>query len=77
MNNPIHTLNDLFGQLGLPDDQASIDIFVAEHSPLSPGMALAAAPFWSASQARFLREEIGRDADWAQVVDTLAALLSR
>jgi hypothetical protein len=72
----IHVLRDLFGQLGLPDDPVSIEAFVAAHRPLPAGMALADAPFWTPGQAQFLREEIAEDADWAEIVDTLGALLS-
>ena len=76
MESPIHRLSDLFRQLGLPDDPASIEAFVAMHRPLPAGMALADAPFWTASQAQFLREEISDDADWAEWVDSLGSLLS-
>jgi hypothetical protein len=34
-------------------------------------MLLPDAPFWTPSQAGFLREEIIGDADWAQVIDEL------
>lgn len=76
MELPNHTLPDLFEQLGLPSDAASIEAFVASHRPLPDGMALADAPFWNRAQAQFLREEIREDADWAEVVDTLSALLN-
>lgn len=76
MESPIHGLGDLFRQLGLPDDPASIESFIATHRPLAAGVALADAPFWSPSQAQFLREEISDDADWAELVDSLASLLS-
>lgn len=76
MELPNHTLGNLFEQLGLPSDAASIEAFVTSHRPLPDGMALADAPFWSASQAQFLREEINEDADWAEVVDTLGSMLS-
>jgi Protein of unknown function (DUF2789) len=72
----IHGLRDLFGQLGLPDDAASIEAFIAAHRPLPAGVALADAAFWTPSQAEFLREEIADDADWAEIVDTLGNLLS-
>jgi hypothetical protein len=32
---------------------------------------LSDAPFWTPSQAAFLREEILEDADWASVIDEL------
>jgi len=70
-----HSLQDLFAQLGLPADDEAIDHFVATHRPLADHIRLADAPFWSASQAQFLREEIGEDADWAEVVDRLNVML--
>jgi len=36
---------------------------------------MADAPFWSPAQARFLRESITADADWANVVDQLSVAL--
>lgn len=71
MELPTHSLSNLFAQLGLPADEASIERFIASHSPLSENVALADAPFWTPAQAAFLREEIGDDADWAEVVDQL------
>jgi hypothetical protein len=47
MESPIHSLGDLFRQLGLPDDSASIEDFIATHRPLPAGVALADAPFWA------------------------------
>ena len=76
MESPIHRLGDLFRQLGLPDDPAAIENFIATHRPLPAGVALADAPFWTPSQAQFLREEINDDADWAELVDSLGSLLS-
>ncbi|ATE61129.1 DUF2789 domain-containing protein [Thauera sinica] len=76
MEKATHELSELFGQLGLPDDAESIQRFIASHRPLPPGVPLADAPFWSPSQAQFLREEIDDDADWAELIDTLAVLLS-
>jgi Protein of unknown function (DUF2789) len=70
-----HSLQDLFRQLGLPAEPADIESFAAAHRPLPEGMLLADAPFWSAGQAQFLREEINEDADWAEVVDQLNLLL--
>jgi len=77
MENSIHRLCDLFGQLGLPDDVASIEGFIRAHRPLSNAVHVAEAPFWTASQTQFLREEIGKDGDWAELVDILGSLLSR
>jgi hypothetical protein len=66
-----HTLKDLFSQLGLPDSYEEIERFIETHRPLAEDVRLAEAPFWTASQARFLREEIEEDADWAELVDQL------
>ncbi len=66
-----HTLSDLFAQLGLEDDPQSIDRFIADHRPLPDTMQLADAPFWTAAQAQFLRDELNDDSDWAPMVDQL------
>lgn len=66
-----HRFAELFAQLGLAADDASIAEFLAAHAPLDTGILLADAPFWSPSQASMLREEIRKDADWAEVVDQL------
>ncbi|MFN3579954.1 MAG: DUF2789 domain-containing protein [Pseudomonas sp.] len=68
----IHTL---FEQLGLPSDTQSIDDFIASHYPLKDDTKLSEAPFWSASQAAFLKEELREDAEWAPIVDELNARL--
>lgn len=66
-----HDMNQLFAQLGLADDEASVERLVADHRPMPDGMALAEAPFWNPAQAAFLREEVDEDADWAPVIDAL------
>lgn len=71
MQSAQHTFNDLFAQLGLPSDEASIERFIATHAPLPDDVPLARAPFWNPSQRAFLREEILGDADWAELVDAL------
>lgn len=76
METPFHRLPDLFRQLGLPDDAAAIDRFIATHRPLPAGVALCEAPFWTPTQAQFLREQIRADADWSELVDALAVRLS-
>ena len=75
MEQPIHSLASLFKQLGLDADAASIDAFIASHSPLPAGMKIGDAPFWTPSQAALLKEEVLDDADWAVVVDELNMLL--
>jgi len=75
INSIFKSLNILFAQLGLPDDDSSINSFVANHRPLSPDVLLEAAPWWTPSQASFLSEAIDTDAEWAEVADALNALL--
>lgn len=70
-----HTLEVLFAQLGLPNQPAEIEQFIAQHRPLAPDVELADAPFWSASQSQFLGEEITEDAEWAEAVDQLNLML--
>ncbi|MGA8391539.1 MAG: DUF2789 domain-containing protein [Burkholderiaceae bacterium] len=75
MDMSAHRFTELFAQLGLPADEPAIRRFIATHSPLAAGIELADATFWTAGQASFLREEIVRDADWAEVVDQLNSAL--
>ena len=70
-----HSINNLFAQLGLASDDASITRFIQTHGPLASGLALADAAFWTPAQSAFLREEIMNDADWAEVIDQLNAEL--
>ena len=76
MEQPVHRFSDLFKQLGLASDSASIEQFIVAHRPLPASVALADAAWWTPSQAQFLREQLADDADWAEVVDSLAARLS-
>ena len=71
MDQPIHLFSDLFAQLGLPADEQSIRQFIAAHGSLRTDILLADAPFWTESQAAFLKEEKLEDADWAELVDQL------
>lgn len=75
MEQPIHAFHHLFGQLGLPNDNDSIQRFLERNAPLADNIELADAPFWTPAQAAFLREEVLGDADWAEVVDNLNAAL--
>ena len=70
-----HRFADLFEQLGLPADAKGIADFIASHRPLPDSVRLEDAPFWSPAQATLLREEIVRDADWAELVDQLNVAL--
>jgi hypothetical protein len=76
MQAQLHTMSNLFAQLGLPADAAAIESFIASHRPLAQGTALYRAPFWNASQRAFLKEEIIEDADWSAVIDELNGRLS-
>ena len=71
MDQPVHRFTELFLQLGLPSDAQGIQQFLATHTPLAGELALADAPFWSAAQAAFLRQQLLADADWAELVDQL------
>lgn len=69
------SLGTLFEQLGLASDDASITQFVTRYGPLPGELTLADAPFWSESQANFLREGLADDSDWAELIDELDAML--
>ncbi|MGM0541505.1 MAG: DUF2789 domain-containing protein [Pseudomonadota bacterium] len=75
MEAPIHTLNALFEQLGLPSSDKEIQAFIDQHRPLAPSIRLSEADFWNPSQAAFLREAIAEDADWVRVVEALNLML--
>ncbi len=70
MDAPIPTLETLFDQLGLDSSPEAIDAFILKH-PLAEDEKLIDAPFWSAQQAQFLKEELRDDAEWAIAVDEL------
>ncbi|GFM84067.1 hypothetical protein PSCICO_51230 [Pseudomonas cichorii] len=76
MELPTHSLPNLFSQLGLDSDEDSIQNFIANHS-LPDNVKLIDAEFWTPQQARFLKEELREDADWAPVVDELNVLLHK
>ena len=71
MNSAHHTMQELFAQLGLPEDDASIQAFTEQHRPLPMSIRIYDAPFWSVSQAALIREKLTEDADWAVLIDTL------
>lgn len=77
METPVHTLNDLFAQLGLPSADTEIERFITCHTPLAEEVRLCDAPFWSASQSSFLRDGWSEDSDWAELVDELDLALRR
>ncbi len=71
MDSHHHPMSELFAQLGLPDDAASIEAFIQQHRPLPMTTRLYNAPFWSPSQAALIQEKLAEDADWAVLIDTL------
>jgi hypothetical protein len=75
MDKAIHHFSDLFAQLGLPDDDASIADFLTNHSAMAAGMRVPDAPYWTPAQAQFLRESLMQDSDWAGLVDQLSKAL--
>jgi hypothetical protein len=75
MERPVHNMSNLFAQLGQANDEAAIARFIESHRPLAEAIQLHEAPFWTASQAGFLREALLQDADWAEVADELNAEL--
>ena len=50
METNLHSMGNLFAQLGLPSEPTAIEDFIATHRPLGDDVALYRAPFWSASQ---------------------------
>lgn len=74
MDSPFHSLENLFLQLGLNTSPDAIERFISEHK-LPPDTPLSEAPFWTSTQAAFIRESLSEDSDWAEVVDQLNALL--
>jgi len=71
MERPIHSMSNLFAQLGQPSDELAIAQFIETRRPLANGTLLHEATFWNASQAAFLCEVIQDDADWSEVADEL------
>jgi len=74
MDSPFHSFENLFLQLGLGTSPEAIEGFIREHK-LPSDTPLAEAPFWSDTQAAFIRESLSEDSDWAEVVDQLNAQL--
>ena len=61
----------LFNQLGLASRPVDIEIFLEDHRPLADDLKLEEAPFWTASQASLLQEQMLQDADWVGIIDRL------
>lgn len=70
-----HPLSSLFEQLGLDSSPQAIQHFIDENRPLPGTVELEQADFWNAAQASFLKKAKEDDADWAEIVDRLNAML--
>ncbi len=75
MEGNLHSMTSLFTQLGLPSKPEDIQVFIESNRPLVKHIPLHEAPFWTPSQAAFLRDEVQDDADWAGVIDRLDSSL--
>lgn len=75
MEHSVHSMSNLFAQLGQASDAQAVAAFIESHRPLPGGVLLHEATFWSATQAGFLFEAIADDADWSEVADHLNAEL--
>ncbi len=74
---PARTMTQLFKQLGLASDEASIQVFISQHEGVCRECGLIQAPIWNDSQRAFLQEAVAEDADWAIPAEALTAALSR
>lgn len=71
MDHPLHSLPELFAQLGLPAGTRDIDRFCATHRPLAADVRLPEASFWTPTQSALLQEKFQEDADWTYAIDQL------
>ena len=71
----MESIVSLFDQLGLDSTDAAIENFINRNGSLPGNVELYKADFWNASQASFLKQVIEEDADWAEIVDQLDAML--
>lgn len=72
-SNPV-TMETLFHQLGLPNDQSSIDQFINDHH-LKRFEHIEEAAFWNKHQESFIRDALTTDSEWASLLDNLDAEL--
>ena len=72
-----HNVNELFQQLGLDDSDGAVDKFISRHQLRRDDGELYRAIFWTPAQAKFIKEAVEQDADWAEAVDELDARLRR
>lgn len=77
MEQHTHTLSSLFDQLGLDNEDASIDQFITLHKPIAGDIELHKAKFWNSSQSSFLKQMKDEDADWSGIVDQLDVMFRK
>ncbi|TXG79433.1 MAG: DUF2789 domain-containing protein [Thermomicrobiales bacterium] len=75
MEHAIHSMSNLFSQLGKPSDEVAIAKFIETHAPLPSEMQFHEAGFWTSAQSSFLCDAISDDADWADVAESLNSQL--
>lgn len=72
-----HRMTELFEQLGLGSSSHDIEHFIQSHRHHRDTTPLHKASFWNKAQSSFLRQAIEDDADWAELVDQLDAMLRK
>ena len=75
MEGNMHSMTNLFNQLGLASEPADIEAFIEAHRPLAAGLKLHEAPFWTTSQSSLLKEQVLDDADWVGIIEQLDTAL--
>lgn len=71
-----HNMTNLFNQLGLPSDEASIQQFIRDNSPIPADQPIYEASCFTDVQAAFLAQGLDEDSDWSEVIDTLHSAMS-
>ena len=75
MTLPIRQLGALFDRLGLDSNDQAIKTFIENNRPIPRSTPLHEAGIWSQFQAAILEEAIREDTNFAELVETLEALL--
>jgi len=75
MDTITHNLSGLFAQLGLPNSSDEIADFIDRNRPVAKNRAIYELDIFTRSQKQFLHEGLQQDAEWAEVIDELHALL--
>ena len=70
MASRLHDMPSLFVQLGLPNDEASMQQFLASHY-LDDAVKLQNAAFFNARQAAFIQQAYATDNDWLECIEQL------